>query len=119
MKITIPTLDSGGLDAFVSDHFGQSPFFTVVDTVTEEVHAITNQGQHFGGPQHPAAVAADAATDVILCTNLGQKALRYFQQRDITVYTGVSGKVREILQAYREGTLQSGTEPGSCPGKQH
>jgi predicted Fe-Mo cluster-binding NifX family protein len=117
MKITIPTLDNGGLDAFVSDHFGRSPFFTVVDTVTEEVHSITNQGQHFGGPQHPAAVAADAATDVILCTNLGRKALRYFQEQEIAVYTGASGKVRDILQAYHEGTLKPGTEDSSCLGK--
>jgi predicted Fe-Mo cluster-binding NifX family protein len=51
MKITIPTTDDCGLESQVSDHFGRSPFFAVVDTVTGEVHLITNQGQHFGGRQ--------------------------------------------------------------------
>lgn len=57
-KTTTPTIESVALEVFVFD-----PFFTVA----EEVRSITNQGQHFGGPQHPATVTANAATGVIVC----------------------------------------------------
>jgi predicted Fe-Mo cluster-binding NifX family protein len=116
MKVTIPTIDDNGLQSFVSEHFGRSPFFTVVDMDTEAVHSISNQGQHFGGSQHPAAQAADTA-DVILCAGLGQRALRYFQERNIEVYTGASGRVRDTLQSYREGKLRQGSSAGACPGR--
>jgi predicted Fe-Mo cluster-binding NifX family protein len=117
MKIAIPTVNDAGLESVVSEHFGRSAFFAIFDTETKEIHSVGNQGQHFGGSHRPAEVVANAATDVILCTNLGQKAFRYFQEREITVYTGASGKVRDVLRAHSEGRLQSATEAGSCPGR--
>jgi len=67
--------------------------------------------------EQTAEVGADASTDVILCTNLGQNALRYFLGPEIAVYTGASGQICDILTAYREGRLQSATEASSCPGR--
>ena len=67
--------------------------------------------------EQTAEVVVDAAIDVILCANLGQKALRYFLGREIAVYSGASGKICDILQSYREGRLQSATEASSCPGR--
>lgn len=117
MKITIPTTDSLGLEATVSGHFGRSQFLTTVDTLTEEIHSQANRGHHFGGTVRPAETAANAAPDVIICPNLGQKAVRYFRERGIEVFIGATGTVREVLQAYQDGKLERATAANSCSGK--
>jgi predicted Fe-Mo cluster-binding NifX family protein len=117
MKITIPTTNNIGLESCVSDHFGRSPFLTTLDTSTEEIHSQVNRGHHFGGTVRPAAAAADAAPDVIICPNLGQKAVMFFHERGIEVFVGATGTVREVLQAYQDGKLQRATAASSCRGR--
>ena len=116
MKVTIPSVDDSGLEASVAEHFGQSAYFTVVDTETDEVRAEPNRGEHHGGGATPAEIIANAGTDVVLCGGLGRRAVRLFQDSGIEVFMGAQGTVQNALDAYKAGTLQPATEAGACPG---
>ena len=117
MKITIPTTDDRGLEASVSGHFGRSQFLTTLDTSTEEIHSQAIRGHHFGGSVRPAVAAADAQPDVIICPNLGQKAVKYFHERGIDVFIGATGTVRDVVQTYLKGKLEHATVANSCRGR--
>ena len=117
MRITIPTEDDRGLDAQVASHFGRSAYFITVNTETEEVHILQNQGHHFGGAVNPATAAADTQTDAIVCTGLGIKALRYFRTVGIEVYTGAEGTVRDVCESFRNGKLPRASEDAACSGR--
>ena len=49
MKICLPTLEDTGLEAALCGHFGQAPFFTLVDADTNQVMAQPNRGTQFSG----------------------------------------------------------------------
>ena len=119
MKVAIPTLDDRGLEGEVSPHFGQAAFHTIVDMETGAVCAKANNGQHFGGAMRPAEVMLQLGIDAVLCSGLGQRAVRLFQDAGIAVFCGAEGTVQTALSAYREGKLLPATESTSCPGHGH
>jgi predicted Fe-Mo cluster-binding NifX family protein len=115
MKITIPTIDDSGLKATISAHFDKSPFLTVVNTQTGEIQSVGTRGQHLNKSELRAESIAGATTDVILCPNLGRRALRYFRKRRVEVYTGATGTVGDALVAYYKGRLLRAIK--SCSGR--
>jgi len=119
MKIAIPTLDDRGLDGTVSAHFGQAAFHTIVDMETGAVCAKANSGQHFGGAMRPAEVILNLGIGAVLCSGLGQRAVRLFQDAGIAVFCGAEGNVQAALDAYRDGKLKPAAEADACPGHGH
>lgn len=114
MRVAIPAVDDRGLEAAVSGHFGQSSFFTVVDTETGGVRVERNTGQHHGGGRTPAEILVDEQAEVVLCAGLGRRAVVRFHEAGIRVFVGAQGTVQDVLNAYREGKLEPATEDGAC-----
>ena len=119
MKIAIPTIDDRGLAAVLSEHFGQSSFFTVVDSETGEVRSERNTGQHHGGGSTPAEIIVDAGAGLVLCAGLGRRAVARFREAGIQVFMGAQGTVQDALNAHREGKLEPATEEAACHGRPH
>jgi predicted Fe-Mo cluster-binding NifX family protein len=119
MKLCIPTLGSGGLNAIVSEHFGRAPTFTVVDMANNEVTVRQNTGEHFGGAGNTPELVAAAGAEVLLCSGLGPRAITAFEQFGIEVYVGASGTVEDAIKAFQAGELIAACDATACKEHRH
>ena len=119
LKICVPTLGWNGLDDYVCEHFGRAPTFTIIDLTTNEVKVIPNTSEHMGGSRLPPELMLEYGVDVMICSSLGPRAIRMFEQFGIEVYVGASGKVREAVQAWQAGKLQQATDENACRMHRH
>jgi predicted Fe-Mo cluster-binding NifX family protein len=117
--LCIPTLGPGGLDDFVSDHFGRAPTFTVVDMANNAVNVVENSGEHFGGMGVAPDLIAEAGAEILLCSGLGPRAISMFEQLGIAVYVGARGTVREVLSDFQAGRLREATDATACKMHRH
>ncbi|MFB6128384.1 MAG: NifB/NifX family molybdenum-iron cluster-binding protein [Halorhabdus sp.] len=117
MLLCVPSRDDGTLGAPISPHFGRAPNYSVYDSNTEEAEVIDNDGQHHGGRRSPPKIIAETSADVLLCGNLGQRAVERFDAMDIEVYCGAEGTVSEAIEQFEAGDLEAATPDGShCEG---
>lgn len=114
MKVCVPSLDDGRLDADVSPHFGRAPNYTVYDADENAVEVHENDGKHHGGNQSPPQIVAATGADVLVCGNLGQKAVERFDAMDIDVYCGSEGTVGEAIDQFEADELEE-----ALPGGDH
>jgi predicted Fe-Mo cluster-binding NifX family protein len=119
MNICIPVLEDRGLESQVSPHFGKASAFIMVNDETEELSLVQNTGQHHGGALTPAQLIGQAGADVVLCSGLGVKAVRLFEQQGIHVYCQATGNVTEALAAYKAGKLPEATDANACQHHAH
>ena len=112
MKIAL-SATGPGVEAAVDERFGRCPYFLYVDSDTLEIEASDNPGKTAsGGAGIVAAQAvADKDVDVVLTGNVGPNAYSVLSKAGIQVMTGVSGKVREAVEAYKKGELKETTGP--------
>jgi len=117
MKIALPTMNEDGLEAVISGHFGQAPFFTFVDSDTGDVTCKPAKGQHHGAPGQttPAQIIAAEGANAVICGGLGSRAVDVFGSAGIEVFTGAQGTVQQALDAHRAGQLQAASADGACP----
>ncbi len=117
--ICVPTLDQRGLLADISLHFGKTPYFTLIkfdDGEIKDVDVVETFGKHKGGSKTPAEIILDSDADVLICGNLGRKAVYMLRDSEITVFSGASGTVKETLREWRKGNLNIADE-NSCDEK--
>ena len=114
MRVCVPSMEFGGLNDYVSEHFGKAPTFTVVDLNTGEVKIIPNAGKHMGGTSKPPELIAKVGVEVVICSNLGPRAINLLRQLGIKVYIGAAGKVKDAIQMWQEGVLIEGSDEFAC-----
>ena len=106
MKICV-TSQGDTLDARVDPRFGRAPYFLLVDTETMAFEAMINAAvQAPGGVGIVAAKQViDAGVGAVLTGNCGPNAFRTLAAGGAAVYTGVSGSVRQAVEAFRSGGM--------------
>ncbi len=117
--IGIPTLNEGSLLSDISIHFGRTPYLTIVRIENDEmkdIDTIEIQGKHAGGSETPAEIISNSGVNVLICGNLGPKAVSMLQNSKMEVYSGASGKVEDALNAWQTGLLKLADE-NSCNNK--
>lgn len=117
--VCIPSLNDGGLLSDISMHFGKTPYFTFIkleDGEIKDIEVIESFGKHRGGTNTPAEIIADSNANVLICGNLGSKAVLMLREKDIMVFSGASGKVKDALNKWKQGLLQLADE-NSCNEK--
>ena len=90
----------------VFQHFGHTPAFALF---TAENNLITNEKiLECGDSGHGALAALLAAenVDVVICGGIGGGAINALGNAGIKVVGGASGNVREVAEAFVNGTLQ-------------
>lgn len=107
------------MEGQVGEHFGRVPFFAIVDTETNEVKVIPNTSRHGSGSGQPPELLRDNGIDIMLCYDLGRRALSMFENFGIEVYIGAKSTVKEALSDYRDGKLKRATREKVCVGKPH
>ena len=119
MKICVPTMGNSGLDDAVCEHFGRAPTFTVVDMEKNTVKVLQNTSEHFGGMGYPPEMLSNEGVNVVLCSGLGPRAIRMFEEFGIEVYVGAFGTVRDAIQAWQQGLLREATDENACRQHRH
>jgi len=117
--ICVPTLDEGGLLSEVSIHFGKSPYFTLIELEKGEIKEINvtkSTGRHRSGSKTPAEIIIGSRANVLICGNLGPKAISMLRNSEIEVFSGASGKVKDVIKEWKRGML-SVTDKSPCKGE--
>jgi len=123
MKICV-TAQGKTLDDQVDPRFGRCQFFIIVDTDTLDFEAVENQSAQFSGGAgiQSGQLMASKGVKAVLTGNVGPNAFQTLQAGGIKIYTGLSGKIRDVVEKYKGGTLKLTENPSvgskfGMPGK--
>ncbi len=114
MKVAIST--DGDL---VSTHFGRCPSFTIVELVDGKVInrvVIENPGHM---PGYIPQFLHERGVECIVAGGMGMRARSFFDEVGIQVILGVSGKINDLIEEIKNGTLKGGEslcKPGAGKG---
>ena len=117
MKIAIPTLGSTGLDDTVAVHFGRCPYYTILDEQGTIISIIDNSSVHTNGTQSPPELLHQHNITVLLCQDLGPKALQLCKQLNIEVYVNAEPTVRGLFTRWQNKELTQAGDNDIC--KEH
>jgi len=122
MKIAISATEPS-LEGEVEPRFGRSRYFIIVDPETSEFEALENPNVETasGAGVATGQFVASQGVKEVLTGSLGPNAQQVLAATGIKIYTGVSGKIREVLETYKKGQLRPATEAdigrGRCGGR--
>lgn len=100
---------------FVSAHFGRCPNFTLADI---ENGKLVNKVEVANPGHQPGAIPQflhEKGVNCIIAGGMGQRATMFFAQFNIQTIVGISGKIDDVLEQLRKGTLE-GKESLCKPG---
>ena len=116
MKIAVSSTGTD-LDAQVDPRFGRAQHLLIVDIDSLEFEAVANPNVTAGGGAgiQTAQMIASKGAEAVLTGSCGPNAFRTLTAAGIQVYAGLSGSVREAVDAFKGGKLGPLSEP-SAPG---
>ncbi len=114
VRIVIPVSDESGLDAQLSEHFGRTPYFAVVE-IDEKGQVVShktvaNVGEHFGGSGRRADFILQLKPNVIITYGMGPRGLSIYQDVRVAVLRANANTVRQVVEAYNKNALEELTE---------
>ena len=112
MKIAI-TAAGTTLDAEVDPRFGRCQYFIIADPQTMEFEAVDNSSAMAGGGAGISAAQgiADKGVEAVLTGNCGPNAHQVLSSAGIQIITGVSGKIKDAIEGYRDGKFKTSSQP--------
>ncbi|MBC8249870.1 MAG: NifB/NifX family molybdenum-iron cluster-binding protein [Anaerolineales bacterium] len=110
MKIVV-TSEGANLDAPASPVFGRCPTYIFVDTETMGFEVVSNPAMSAAGGAgiQAAQFVVEQGAQAVLTGNVGPNAYNVFQAANVPIYLLAGGTVREAVEAYKAGQLQSVT----------
>ena len=119
-KYAIPIDDNNnGLTSQVAQHFGRAAGYALVNDNKELIAMIKNESEHMGGVGKPPDVLINYKINVLLCSGLGPRAIRRFEDVGIEVYVGAYGTVENTIDLFHKGQLQMATDENACKEHRH
>ncbi len=106
MKIIIPTNNKKGVQDTVAEHFGRCQTYTILDEKGTVLQIMDNTSGHMGGVDLPPEVMKKQGADVLLCRELGPRALNLCQQLGIGVYVSQAKTVKEIFEMWKNKKIK-------------
>ena len=121
--IAIPSLDPGGLNAALSEHFGHSDYFTLVTLENSEIKdtkTIPGIPHEQGGCMAPVQYLAQNGVHIMIAGGMGFRPLMGFQQVGIKVFhCGQARTIKDAVEAFATGQLQEFGQQHTCGGAGH
>lgn len=117
VRVAVPSVAPGGLEAACSDHFGHCDCFTLVVTDpggTVEVNVVPNR--HGMGCNSVVNQLRDVEADVIMVKGIGLRPLMGFRQVGIKVFQSAGASVGDVVESFRTGNAVFVEERHSCQG---
>lgn len=117
MKIVIPTNDKNGLEALIAEHFGRCFTYTFLNERGEIIKIINNTSEHMGGLGSPPELMKKHKADVLLCRDIGPKAINLCKELKIDVYVCSANMVKDIFKLWQNNKIKKAGTEDAC--KQH
>ena len=114
MIIAIPTEGNKGLEETVALHFGRCRTYTLIDKEGGIVEIIDNTGGHSDEMLLPPQLLKQHGADVLLCRELGTRALKLCEEIGIAVYVHPSEKVKDLFSLWKDGKLKKASFKDVC-----
>lgn len=115
-------MGKNGLNSNISQHFGKTPYFTFLEEKKGQIVEITfveSLGKHLGGSLTPAEIILNSDADILICGNLGSKAVNMLQQNNIQVFSGANGTIEEVFGQWKSGNLFLADETSCSENIEH
>ena len=111
MKICI-TSTGPGLEAEMDPRFGRCQYFIFADPQSLELEVIENPNLAASGGAgiQSAQLVANRGVEAVITGQVGPNAYTTLQAGKVRIITGVSGKVRDLLEKYKKGELTSSAQ---------
>ena len=112
MKIAVSS-SGNTLDSQIDPRFGRCVYFLIVDTDDMNFEAFDNESLALGGGAgiQAAQFVASKGAKAILTGNVGPNAVKTLGAAGVEIFVGQNGTVREALERYNRGDLQSTGAP--------
>ncbi|HNS25266.1 MAG: NifB/NifX family molybdenum-iron cluster-binding protein [Euryarchaeota archaeon] len=117
ISICIPVMENLGISSSISQHFGKTPYFALIKLENDEIkdlEVVKSLGRHAGGTMTPAEAVSNTKAQVLVCGNLGSKAIQMLGEKGILVYVGASGTVETALKQLQDGVLSLADDSAAC-----
>jgi predicted Fe-Mo cluster-binding NifX family protein len=108
MKIVV-SANGPDLDAPASPVFGRCPMYVFVDTDSMASESVENPAVSAGGGAgiQAAQFVVERGAQAVVTGNMGPNAFNVFQSAGVPIYLFGGGTVRDAVEAFRSGKLQS------------
>ena len=90
----------------VFQHFGHTPGFAVFETEAGKIISEKRISSGDSGHGALAVLLSEEKIDLLICGGIGGGAVNALAQANIFVVGGAEGNVREVTEAFLNGTLQ-------------
>ena len=113
MKIALASEENKGLESKLAHHFGRCPYYIFVSLEKNNVESVETKESPFFNGHEPGVVpqfVSNEGANVIIAGGMGPRAIEWFEKLGVKPITGVSGRVKEVLDDYLAGKL-SGAKP--------
>jgi len=101
MKIVVPTNNKKGLNDEIAEHFGKCNTYTFLNEKGKLLEIIKNTSEHMDGVGLPPELMKKHDANILLCQELGPRALNLCTQLGIEVYVCQAKTVREIFNKWK------------------
>jgi predicted Fe-Mo cluster-binding NifX family protein len=112
MKICV-TATANSLDAQIDPRFGRCSYLVIVDSETLQFEAIPNAaaGASAGAGIQAAQTITNKGAKLLITGNVGPNAFGALSATGVEIVTAPSGTVREVIEKFKKGELQSTGAP--------
>jgi predicted Fe-Mo cluster-binding NifX family protein len=114
MKIVIPTAEKGGLGDKVAPHFGRCNTYTFLNEKGKLLEIIDNTSEHMGGKGLPPQLMQEHGANILLCKDLGPRALDLCAKLGIEIYCSEAITVKEIFEKWKNNKLKKASLEDVC-----
>jgi len=114
MKLVIPTNDKKGLESEIAEHFGRCLTYTFLNEKGEVIEIIDNTSEHMGGSGLPPELMKKHQAEVLICGDIGPRAISLCAELGIEVYICRASAVREAFDLWKNNQLKKAGVGDAC-----
>ena len=114
VKLAIPTNNKKGLEDTVAEHFGRCLTYTFLNEKGEVLEIIDNPSEHMGGIGLPPELMKKHGADILLCKDLGPRALALCSELGIDVYVHQAETVKEMFEMWENDKIKKAGAEDVC-----
>jgi predicted Fe-Mo cluster-binding NifX family protein len=115
IRIAIPCVGEGALEAQISPHFGRCDSYAIITMKDQKVGSVESvSNTNHSDCSSPVQLLADRGVGMMLVTGMGMRPHLSFKQQGIEVRYGVTGTVADAVEAYLKNKTLPMTEDNLC-----